>query len=56
MTRDELLAKLREIADRRAVGFGEAEGDHYEADDALLDYIADNEIRKGFDAIEKWYA
>jgi hypothetical protein len=53
MTRDELLAKLRELGDR--VGFG-TESDHIEADRALLEYIGDPEITEAFGNIEKWYA
>ena len=51
MTKDELLAKLREIADNL-----DTEVAHGDADDALLAFIGDDEIREAYDAIDKWYA
>lgn len=51
MTRDELLATLREQAEN-----GDTEDAHHEADAAPLDYINDPEIRAAYDAVEKWYA
>lgn len=51
MTRDELLAKLRKCAADR-----DTEGAHSNADTALLDYIADDEISELYGQIDKWYA
>lgn len=47
----QLLEKLRELA----VG-GDPEICHGEADELLLNYINDDEVKQAFDAIEKWYA
>lgn len=51
MTKDELIARLRELAES-----GDTERAHGEADDALLAYINDPDIAAAYDAIEKWYA
>lgn len=53
MTKLELLERLRQILDR---GSSDPESDHVDADDALLDYISDSEVRKLYDEIERWYA
>jgi hypothetical protein len=47
----ELLDKLRECAKSDDI-----ESAHYDADNAMLDYINDPEIRKAYSKIEKWYA
>lgn len=52
LSRDELLSRLRELNRPN----GDIEGQHSEADDALLDYIDDPEIAAAYAAIEKWYA
>lgn len=49
--RQKLLTTLRELAK-----LGDAEVAHGKADDALLDYINDEEVRQAYDAIDKWYA
>ena len=54
MTRDELLAKLRAL--HPEVYGRDAERAHGEADELLLEYIADAEVKAAYDAIEKWYA
>lgn len=51
MTRDDLLAKLRAMAEG-----GDPEGNHSDADDLLLEYINDAEVKTAYHAIEKWYA
>ncbi len=51
MSREELLKILKDCQ-----GSGDKESAHSEADDALLDYINDPEIKAAFDAIDKWYA
>jgi hypothetical protein len=53
MTRDELLARLTRIANRTS---GDPESDHADADEALLDYVGDAEIREVYNSIEKWDA
>lgn len=50
ITRDQLLEALRDL------GHGDPESEHLEADELLLCFIADTEIREAFEAIEKWYA
>ncbi len=35
---------------------GDTEGAHCDADQALLDFIADPEIEKAWLAVDKWYA
>jgi hypothetical protein len=58
MTKDELLAALKQIADQQGDPAHPwiTEDAHQEADGLLLDYINDEEIRHAFDAIGKWYA
>lgn len=51
ITRDELLAKLRELARD-----GDYEVAHIKADELLVKYIDDSEIEAAYDAIGKWYA
>jgi hypothetical protein len=51
MTREELLIKMNEM-----VGECPSEDGHQELDYMLLDYIGDEEIKKVFISIEKWYA
>ncbi len=50
-TRGRLLRVLRECAENY-----DHEAAHATADDALLDFIDDDEIREAFNRIEKWYA
>jgi hypothetical protein len=47
----ELLAKLAACAEN-----GDTEAAHIDADAALLDYIADDDVRAAFEQLEKWYA
>lgn len=49
--RAELLARLRGLVAERDV-----EAAHGDADEALLEYINDPEIREAFEAVPKWYA
>ena len=51
MSRDELLARLQQLADD-----DDWEERHMHADAALLEFIADLEISQAFWALEKWYA
>lgn len=50
MTKEELIKKLEECKKL------DTEGGHIEADDLLLEYIDDDEVRKVFNEISKWYA
>ncbi len=51
MTKDELLAKLAVIAQD-----GDQERAHGDADDALIEYINDPDVKAAYDDIDKWYA
>ena len=51
MSKERLLEILREAA-----ASGDTELAHVNADDALLDYINDDEIRAAYEAVDKWYA
>jgi len=51
MTRQELLERLKEINEN-----SDTEGGHIEADEALIEYINDEDIKKAYDDIRKWYA
>lgn len=53
MTKPELLKKLREMV---AVSHMDPERAHACADDALLEYIDDVDVKRLFDRIERWYA
>lgn len=53
MTILELVTKLREL---KADPEGNPEGRHVDADELLLDYINDPDVRAAFEDIEKWYA
>ena len=51
MTREELLVALTDLtADT------DFESAHARADDAIIEFIADPEIKKAFDNVGKWYA
>ena len=47
----QLLEKLRSLKDATDI-----ERAHSEADDALIAYIGDPEIKAAYEAVEKWYA
>lgn len=51
MTRKELLESLSELAN-----FSDDEVAHYEADQALLDYINDPEVTGAWGKIPRWYS
>ena len=53
LTKEELIKRLENCPSK--VG-GDEENAHVEADELLLDYINDEDIRKSFENIEKWYA
>lgn len=52
MTKEELIEKLTKIYEN-----GEYPApDHENADELLLQYIDDDDVRNAFERIEKWYA
>lgn len=51
MTKEELIKKLEELQKDT-----DLERSHGEADDLLLEYINDNDIREAYDKLDKWYA
>lgn len=51
MTKEELLQRLAQLQ-----GNSDKEVAHIEADELLLEYIADAEIRAAYDELDKWYA
>jgi hypothetical protein len=53
MTKKELIEELQNI---KAVKQWDKEAAHGDADDALIKFINDKEIKEAYDAIEKWYA
>jgi hypothetical protein len=58
MNKEELIKKLKDIADRQDVDLlkGSFDDDHMQADCLLLEYIDDKEVTQTFENIEKWYA
>lgn len=50
-TKERVLAALADARD-----MADTEVAHQRADDALLDYIDDPDIRAAFTALKKWYA
>jgi hypothetical protein len=52
MSIDDLVERLRQIAAPPT----DPEAAHAAAEDALLDYIADDAVRAAFEAVPKWYA
>lgn len=52
-TKAQLAAELRAVADQLN---GDPEQAHNLADDLLLAYINNADVRTAFEAIEKWYA
>jgi hypothetical protein len=51
MCKQELLKALAELAKNF-----DTEVAHIEADDLLIEYINDEEIKKAYDEVSKWYA
>jgi hypothetical protein len=61
MTKDELIEKLNILEDQHRYQIMGQQGVdtervHVAADELLLDYINDPEIREAFEALRKWYA
>ena len=66
MTRDELLATLRNLYERQkryntdnrseSERYEDAEAWHERADQALLEYINDSEVSEAYSVLERWYA
>ena len=53
MTKEKLIGRLEQI---KAKYGGDQEAAHMYADEALLEYIDDNDISEAYEAIDKWYA
>lgn len=61
---EELIEELLKIKDRQDFCFaerqakkdGDPQDDHMEADELLLKYIGNEEVKEAFESIEKWYA
>lgn len=51
MSKKDLIKQLQEVKD-----FGDTENAHIEADDLIIEYINDPEIKKAYEEIDKWYA
>lgn len=51
--KEELINELNAIADN---GGYDQENNHVMADELLLKYIDDSEIKEAYDKIDKWYA
>ena len=51
LTKEQLLRKLKFLS-----MLADLEIAHSEADQALLDFIDDDEIRSAFNSLDKWYA
>ena len=51
MTKEQLIAKLESIRLEHGTELG-----HVFADEALLEYINDEDISKAYDAVPKWYS
>lgn len=57
MTREELIAKLRQLVDdERSVDRYDPERIHSEADSALLAYIADPQVTWLYEVLTRWCA
>ena len=50
MTKEELIAALKECNSK------DKERDHTKADELLIAYINDKDVKAAYDAIGKWYA
>ena len=51
MNKEELIEKLKKCEED-----GDTESAHVEADDLLIEYINDPDIRKAYNDIGKWYS
>lgn len=56
MFKEELIARLKVLAQKTEDGLEEQDIDHPEADRLLLEFIGDEEVTRLFNTIEKWYA
>lgn len=56
MTKEELLRELISFQVKTKDMYWDQEGAHIRADEALLEYINDEEIKKAYNSIDKWYA
>jgi hypothetical protein len=53
MTKAELITMLDKISNG---SLDDIEDNHAQADELLLEYINDNDVRVAYDAIMKWYS
>lgn len=53
MTKEEAVETLRAIAE---ASHSDPESAHADADDVLLNYIDDADIRAAFESVARWYA
>lgn len=56
MSKEELIARLHEISVRQPSKDRDEEQGHMDADDALIEYIDDPEIKAAYESVRKWYA
>lgn len=47
---------IQELIRCQRVGEADAEKAHSDADDALIEFINDSEVKEAFELINKWYA
>lgn len=52
MTKQELIEKLKLLS----IDQEDPSEEHEKADELLLEYIGDKQVRDAFEAIERWYA
>lgn len=53
MTKNYLIEELGKLA---ALNSEDCEANHGRADDLLIEYINDKDVKSAYDAIDKWYA
>ena len=53
MTKEQLIQSLNELAE---IEKDDYEVNHIEADNLLLEFINDDNVKKAFDSVYKWYA
>lgn len=51
MSKEELIEQLNSLSDDSDV-----EGNHIEADELLIAYINDEDVKQAFESISKWYS
>ena len=58
LNKQELLKRFKEIVEKqeKSVLGGDFDDDHILADNLLLEYINDEDIKNAFESIERWYS